>query len=146
MNAAYIALIPLGVLAVCIVLFAAGIVFSDRNSSERKSKASSEDPDDGDEYISLAPTMSVRQIFRAYTRNPSEAEQKYTDRPLNVTGLITRITDGGKYSHVELDEKFICICPQGSVRNLRPLQKVCITGTLRGKFLLDNCVMIKHPM
>ena len=80
MNAAYIALIPLGVLAVCIVLFAAGIVFSDRNSSERKSKTSSEDPDDGDEYISLAPTMSVRQIFRAYTRNPSEAEQKYTDR------------------------------------------------------------------
>ncbi len=146
MDAVHIALMTLAVLAVCMVLFTAGIIFSARKPPERRSRPSREDPDDGDEYISLAPTMSVKQIIKTYTRNLAEAEQKYTDRPMNVTGLITRITDGGKYSHVELDEIFICICPQGSVRNLKPLQKVCITGTLRGKFLLDNCVMIKHPL
>ena len=105
------------------------------------------DTDDGeDEYISVAPTMSVRQIVREYTRDPAGAEARYTDRPMNVTGVITRITTGGKYSHVELDEMFMCVCPQGSVRSLKPFQKVCITGTLRGKLLLDDCVMVKYPL
>ena len=98
-----------------------------------------------DEYISLAPIMTVRQIVSAYTR-ATDAESKYTGFPMNVTGIITWITTGGKYSHVELDEKFMCLCPQGSVKNLKPLQKVCITGTLIGKYLLYDCVMVKHPL
>ena len=100
--------------------------------------------DDDDEYVTAAPTMTVKQIVSEYTRNPDEAEKRLTDNPMNVIGLITKISDGGTYSHIELDEKFLCICPQGSVRNLKPLQKVCITGTLRGKYLLDDCLMVKH--
>ena len=117
-----------------------------RKTSRRHKKSPNDiDDDDDDEYISVAPTMTVRQIVSEYTRDPDAAEAKYTNMPMNVTGLITRITTGRTHSHVELDEKFMCVCPQGSVKNLKPLQKVCITGTLRGKYLLDDCVMVKRP-
>ena len=117
-----------------------------KKTPKPKHKRSIGDSDDDDEYISLAPTMTVRQIVNAYTLHSQEAEQKYTNRPMNVTGRITRITSGKKHSHVELDEMFICVCPKGSVKSLKPLQKVCITGTLRGKLLLDNCIMVKHQI
>ena len=107
-----------------------------RKTARRNKKSPDDaDNDDDDEYISVAPTMTVRQIVSEYTRDPDGAEAKYTNMPMNVTGLITRITTGRTHSHVELDEKFMCVCPQGSVKNLKPLQKVCITGTLRGKYL-----------
>lgn len=129
----------------CVLCFMHEAMMPGRPSRRQKRKRrAGNDSDEEDEYISIAPTMTVREIVKAYTRDPQEAEAKYTDKPMNVTGLITRITTGGTYSHVELDEKFICICPQGSVSKLKPLQKVCITGILRGKYLLDNCVMVKH--
>ncbi len=132
---------------VLLVIIAAVLVYGMNLSPKKtpKRRRSGTDSDDEDEYISIAPTMTVRQIVNAYTLHAQEAEKKYTDKPMNVTGLVTRITSGKKHSHVELDEMFMCVCPKGSVRSLRPLQKVCITGTLRGKFLLDNCVMVKHP-
>ena len=136
-------LIGCGVLMVIVaVLLVYEMTVSSQKPAKRKHK---HDPDDEDEYISIAPTMTVRQIVNAYNMNLQEAEQKYTNRPMNVTGIVTRITSGKKHSHVELDEMFMCVCPKGSVKSLKPLQKVCITGTLRGKLLLDNCVMVKHP-
>ena len=101
---------------------------------------------DGDEYISTAPTMTVAQIVKEYTRNPKEAARRYTNSPMNVTGTISRITKGRKHSHVELNGMFMCVCPQGSVRSLWKGLRVSITGTLRGQFLLDDCVMVKHPV
>lgn len=134
-------------LILCVMCFIYEMTIPGKNKSGRKrSNYDSDDDEDEDEYISTAPTMSVRQIVNEYTKNPQEAEAKYTDKPMNVTGLITKINMGGKHSHVELDEMFMCICPQGSVRSLKPLQKVCITGTLRGKYLLDDCVMVKRPL
>ena len=102
--------------------------------------------DDEDEYISTAPTMTVRQIVKEYTRSPQDAERRYTNSLMNVTGTISRITRGRKHSHVELDGMFMCVCPQGSVSSLRKGLQVSITGTLRGQFLLDNCIMVKHPV
>ena len=102
--------------------------------------------DDGEEYISTAPTMTVRQIMKEYTRSPQEAERRYTNSPMNVVGTISRITKGRNHSHVELDGMFMCVCPQGSVRSLRKGLRVNITGTLRGQLLLDDCVMVKHPV
>ena len=134
-------------LMLCVLCFVHEAMMPVKPSRRRKKgRRGNQDDEDVDEYISIAPTMSVRQIVSAYTRDPAGAEARYTGFPMNVTGLITRITNGGKYSHVELDEKFICVCPQGSVSNLKPLQKVCITGTLMGKYLLDDCVMVKHPL
>ncbi|MBQ7544043.1 MAG: hypothetical protein IJT02_03775 [Synergistaceae bacterium] len=102
--------------------------------------------DDGGEYISTASTMTVREIVKAYTRDPQGAEKKLTNNPMNVTGRVTRIANGGNYSHVELDKVFMCICPQGSVKSLSVGTRVCITGTLRGKYLLDDCLMVKYPL
>ena len=136
-------LIGCGVLLVILVML---FVYEMTVPNKPKRKRSGKDSDDEDEYISIAPTMTVKQIVNAYTLHAQEAEQKYTNRPMNVTGMVTRITSGKKHSHVELDEMFICVCPKGSVKSLKPLQKVCITGTLRGKLLLDNCVMVKHPV
>ena len=136
--------------AVLLVILAGLLVYEmtlpAKKPPKPKRRHSVSDPDDDDEYVSLAPTMTVRQIVNAYTLHAQEAEQKYTNRPVNVTGIITRITNGKKHSHVELDEMFICVCPKGSVKSLKPLQKVCITGTLKGKLLLDDCVMVKHSM
>ena len=141
------------VLIICgvlLVILAALLVYEmtlpPKKPAKPKHKRSISDPDDEDEYVSLAPTMTVKQIVNAYTLHAQEAEQKYTNRPMNVTGMITRITSGKKHSHIELDEMFMCVCPKGSVKSLKPLQKVCITGTLRGKLLLDNCVMVKHAL
>ena len=115
--------------------------------SRRKHKRGQDDNDDeDDEYISTAPTMTVRQIRKAYTNNPDEAERRYTNNPMNVTGIISRVTNSENYSHVELDGIFLCICPQGSVRSLRAGMRVSITGILRGQLLLDDCVMVKHPV
>ena len=136
-------LIACGVL---LVIVAGLFVYEMTLPAKPKRKRSGKDSDDEDEYISIAPTMTVRQIVKAYTLHAQEAEQKYTNRPMNVTGMITKITSGKKHSHVELDEMFMCVCPKGSVKSLKPLQKVCITGTLRGKLLLDNCVMVKHTV
>ena len=111
-----------------------------------KPKVRRSQDDDGDEYISTAPTMTVRQIVKEYTRSPQEAERRYTNSPMNVVGTISRITKGRNHSHVELDGMFMCVCPQGSVRSLRKGLRVSITGTLRGQLLLDNCVMVKHPV
>ena len=102
--------------------------------------------DDGYEYISTAPTMTVLQIAKEYSRNPKEAAKRYTNSPMNVTGTISRITRSRKHSHVELDGMFMCVCPKGSVRSLRKGLQVSITGILRGQFLLDNCIMVKHPL
>ena len=110
------------------------------------SKPKYDDDELEDEYISTAPTMTVRQIVKEYTRSPQEAERRYTNRPMNVTGTISRITKGRKHSHVALDGMLMCVCPQGSVRSLRKGLQVSITGTLRGQFLLDDCVMVKHPL
>ena len=129
----------------CLMCFLHEAMISESPSRGKSKRRAGREPEDDDEYISTAPTMTVRQIVNAYTINPKEAEDNYTNRPMNVTGLITRITTGRTHSHVELDEKFMCVCPQGSVKNLKPLQKVCVTGTLRGKFLLDDCVMVKRP-
>ena len=131
-------------LAIVVAALAYEMSSSQKKPPKRRRKAL--DPDDEDEYISIAPTMTVRQIVNAYTLNLQEAEQKYTNRPMNVTGIITGITSGKKHSHIELDDMFMCVCPKGSVKSLKPLQKVCITGTLRGKLLLDDCVMVKHPV
>ena len=136
-------LIACGVL---LVIVAGLFVYEMTLPAKPKRKRSGKDSDDEDEYISIAPTMTVKQIVNAYTLHAQEAEQKYTNRPMNVTGRVTRITSGKKHSHVELDEMFMCVCPKGSVKSLKPLQKVCITGTLRGKLLLDNCVMVKHTV
>ena len=136
-------LIGCGVLLVILVML---FVYEMTVPAKPKHRKSGQDSDDEDEYISIAPTMTVKQIVNAYTLHAQEAEQKYTNRPMNVTGRVTRITSGKKHSHVELDEMFMCVCPKGSVKSLKPLQKVCITGTLRGKLLLDNCVMVKHPV
>ena len=125
---------------VLLVVVAGLFVYEMTLPAKPKRRRSGKDSDDEDEYISIAPTMTVKQIVT------QEAEQKYTNRPMNVTGRVTRITSGKKHSHVELDEMFMCVCPKGSVKSLKPLQKVCITGTLRGKLLLDNCVMVKHPV
>ena len=111
-----------------------------------KPKVRRSQDDDGDEYISTAPTMTVRQIVKEYTRSPQEAERRYTNSPMNVVGTISRITKGRNHSHVELDGMFMCVCPQGSVRSLRKGLRVSITGTLRGQLLLDDCVMVKHPV
>ena len=136
-----------GVLLVLVViLFVYEMILSAKKPAGRKHKRSISETDDDDEYVSLAPTMTVRQIVNIYTLHAREAEQRYTNRPMNVTGRITKITSGKKHSHVELDEMFMCVCPKGSVKSLKPLQKVCITGMLRGKLLLDDCVMIKHPV
>ncbi len=131
---------------VLLVIVAGLCVYEMTLPAKPKRKRSSKESDNEDEYISIAPTMTVKQIVKAYTLHAHEAEQRYTNRPMNVTGMITRITSGKKHSHVELDEMFMCVCPKGSVKSLKPLQKVCITGTLRGKLLLDNCVMVKHPV
>ena len=131
---------------VLLVVVAGLFVYEMTLPAKPKRRRSGKDSDDEDEYISIAPTMTVKQIVNAYTLHAQEAEQKYTNRPMNVTGRVTRITSGKKHSHVELDEMFMCVCPKGSVKSLKPLQKVCITGTLRGKLLLDNCVMVKHPV
>ena len=140
-------LIACGVLLVILaVLLVYEMTLPAKKPAKRKRKRSISETDDEDEYVSLAPTMTVKQIVNAYTLHAQEAEQKFTNRPMNVTGRITGITSGKKYSHVELDAMFICVCPKGSVKSLKPLQKVCITGTLRGKLLLDNCVMVKHPL
>ncbi len=144
-------LIGCGVLlAVVITLLVYEMTISPQKPVKHKRKTkhsvSSSATDDEDEYISIAPTMTVKQIVNAYTLHTQEAEQKYTNKPMNVTGMITKITSGKTHSHVELDEMLICVCPKGSVKTLRPLQKVCITGTLRGKLLLDNCVMVKRPV
>ena len=101
---------------------------------------------DAEEYISTAPTMTVRQIAKEFARNPKYAARHYVNAPLNVTGTISRITRGRNHSHLELDGVFMCVCPQGSVRSLRKGLRVSITGTLRGQFLLDDCVMVKHPV
>ena len=111
-----------------------------------KSKARRGHDDEEDEYISTAPTMTVRQIVNEYTRSPQDAGRRYTNSPMNVVGTISRITKGQKHSHVELDGMFMCVCPQGSVRSLRKGLRVSITGTLRGQLLLDDCVMVKHPV
>ena len=113
----------------------------DGESSRRKN-----DEDDGDEYISTAPTMTVREIVNEYTRNLQEAERRYTDSPMNVIGRVTKITNGEKHSHVELEGVFMCVCPQGSVRSLSTGVRVSITGTLNGKYLLDDCLMVKYPV
>ena len=141
--AGYVAL--QAIMCVLCFLHEAMIPAKPSRKTARKHNNTPDDEDNDDEYISIAPTMTVRQIVSEYTRDPDAAEAKYTNMPMNVTGLITRITTGRTHSHVELDEKFMCVCPQGSVKNLKPLQKVCITGTLRGKYLLDDCVMVKRP-
>ena len=113
-------------------------------ASEPKARRGQDD--DEDEYVSTAPTMTVRQIVKEYTRSPQDAERRYTNSPMNVVGTISRITKGRNHSHVELDGMFMCVCPQGSVRSLRKGLRVSITGTLRGQLLLDDCIMVKHPV
>lgn len=112
-------------------------------SRKRRKKS---DDDEGDEYISTAATMTVREIVNEYTKNQAEAERVYTDRPMNVIGRVTKITNGEKHSHVELEGVFMCVCPHGSVRSLSTGVRVSITGTLRGKYLLDDCLMVKYPV
>ena len=125
--------------ALCLFLEAS---FHDGKSSRKKK----DDEDDGEEFISTAPTMTVREIVNEYTRNLQEAERRYTDAPMNVIGRVTKITNGEKHSHVELEGVFMCVCPQGSVRSLSTGVRVSITGTLRGKYLLDDCLMVKYPV
>ncbi|MBQ7155947.1 MAG: hypothetical protein IJR85_10405 [Synergistaceae bacterium] len=114
--------------------------------SRKRKKRKNDEEDDGDEYISTAQTMTVREIVNEYTKNPAEAERVYTNTPLNVIGRVTKITNGEKHSHVELEGVFMCVCPQGSVRSLSTGVRVSITGTLRGKYLLDDCLMVKYPV
>ena len=102
--------------------------------------------DDGDEYISRAPTMTVREIVREYDRDPEGAAKTLTGSPMNVVGRVTSIADGGNFARVELDKVLMCVCPQGSVKSLSAGTRVCITGTLRGKYLLDKCIMVKYPL
>ena len=137
--AACFALVLMVLAGMCLAL---ELSVSDKTPPRRR-KA---DDDDEDEYISTASTMTVREIVNAYTSSPQSAEKRLTNTPMNVTGRVTRIANGGNYSHVELDKVFMCICPQGSVKSLSVGTKVCITGTLRGKLLLDDCVMVKYPL
>ena len=130
-------------LIICSMCFAYEISLP---SSKPQPKRRQDDDDGEDEYISTAPTMTVLQIVKEYTRSPQEAERRYTNSPMNVVGTISRITKGRNHSHVELDGMFMCVCPQGSVRSLRKGLRVSITGTLRGQLLLDDCVMVKHPV
>ena len=129
------------VVALCLMM---ELSIPEDKPSRKRSK--NDDEDEGDEYISTAETMTVREIVNEYTKNPVEAERMYTDRPLNVIGRVTKITNGEKHSHVELEEVFMCVCPQGSVRSLSTGVRVSITGTLRGKYLLDDCLMVKYPV
>ena len=129
------------VVALCLMMELS--IPDDKPSRKRRKK---DDEDDGDEYVSMAETMTVREIVNEYTKNQAEAERMYTNTPLNVIGRVTKITNGEKHSHVELEEVFMCVCPQGSVRSLSTGVRVSITGTLRGKYLLDNCLMVKYPV
>ena len=129
------------VVALCLMMELS--IADDKPSRKRRKK---NDEDDGDEYVSMAETMTVREIVNKYTKNPVEAERMYTNTPLNVIGRVTKITNGEKHSHVELEGVFMCVCPQGSVRSLSTGVRVSITGTLRGKYLLDNCLMVKYPV
>ena len=133
-----------------LILLVAGMCFALEISMPKTKNHIAEDKenndeDDGDEYVSNAMTVSAKFIVNEYTREPIESEKKYTNRAMNVTGTISRITNGREHSNIELDGMFLCVCPKGSVKNLREGQKVKITGTLKGKLLLDNCIMIKRP-
>ena len=127
------------IFALCLIM---EVSLHDGESSRRRK----DDEDDGEEFISTAPTMTVREIVNEYTRNLQEAERRYTDSPMNVIGRVTKISNGEKHSHVELEGVFMCVCPQGSVRSLSTGVRVSITGTLRGKYLLDDCLMVKYPV
>ena len=142
----WIVLAGLNVLMLIIFALCLMMELSLHDGEPSRKRKDSDDEDEGDEYISTAPTMTVREIVNEYTRNLQEAERMYTDSPMNVIGRVTKITNGEKHSHVELEGVFMCVCPQGSVRSLSTGVRVSITGTLRGKYLLDDCLMVKYPV
>ena len=84
-------LIACGVL---LVIVAGLFMYEMTLPAKPKRKRSGKDSDDEDEYISIAPTMTVRQIVKAYTLHAQEAEQKYTNRPMYHRNAERKIIAG----------------------------------------------------
>lgn len=90
-------------------------------------------------------TVTSSEISNEFTTNADEANKKYLEKPIAISGVITSVKD----NEVIIDNIIICNLLK-SDSSIKENQKTTIKGRfvgfddLMGEFKLDQCFIIKN--